>query len=119
MAASDVIGLKVFEANATDAVGLLRALANENRLTILCQLGERELQVSQLQAAVKLSQSALSQHLAILREQQLVTTRREGTAIFYRIRDRAALEVIAVLAAIYPPTSPSCPEPAARRARRA
>ena len=93
------IGLEQFQQSAGEATRLLRSLSNEHRLMILCQLGDGEMQVSQLQALVGLSQSALSQHLARLRDDDLVATRRDGTAVFYRIHDPAALKVIAVLAA--------------------
>jgi len=100
------LGLDRFEASASEAAGLLRALSNERRLMILCQLGDRELSVGQMLPLVGLSQSALSQHLARLREEGLVATRRHGTTIFYRIAEPAVLKVIAVLAEIYcPPLS--------------
>lgn len=102
----DTIGLQRFQASAGEAAALMRALSNEKRLMILCQLGERELAVSQLLPLVGLSQSALSQHLARLRDEGLVGTRREGTAIFYRITDPAVLKVIAVLAEIFCPPLP-------------
>lgn len=102
----DDIGLEAFQANAGRASALLKALSSPHRLMVLCQLGDDELSVTQLQAAVTLSQSALSQHLAVLREEGLVTTRREGTSILYRIADPAALKVIAVLIEIYCPASP-------------
>jgi ArsR family transcriptional regulator len=92
-----------FEASAAEAAQLLRALSNERRLMILCQLGDRELAVGQIQAVVGLSQSALSQHLAVLREQGVVGTRREGQTIFYRITDPAAAKVVATLAEIFCP----------------
>jgi ArsR family transcriptional regulator len=92
-----------FEASAGQAAKLLRALSNERRLMILCQLGERELSVGQIQALVGLSQSALSQHLAVLREQGVVATRREGQTIFYRLSDAAAARVVATLADIFCP----------------
>ena len=95
------IELEQFQQSAGAATRLLRALSNEHRLMILCRLGDGELQVSQLQALVGLSQSALSQHLARLRDDGLVATRRDGTAVFYRIHDTAALKVIAVLADLY------------------
>ena len=108
------IDFEQFEASAGKAAALLRTLSNERRLMILCQLGERELQVGALQPLVGLSQSALSQHLAVLREERLVATRREGQAVFYRIADPAALRVIATLAEIFcPPSSePACCSPA-------
>ncbi|MNU57812.1 Biofilm growth-associated repressor [compost metagenome] len=104
MTIPEAIGLDAFQRNAAEAARLLKSLSNEHRLMLLCQLGEGERQVSQLQTG--LSQSALSQHLARLREDGLVATRRDGTAVFYRIADPAALSVIAVLAQIY------CPPPA-------
>ncbi|MGQ2991197.1 MAG: ArsR/SmtB family transcription factor [Brevundimonas sp.] len=103
----DAIGLDRFEASAGEAAGLMRALSNEKRLMILCQLGDGELSVSQLLPLVGLSQSALSQHLARLRDEALVATRRDGTTIFYRIAEPAVLKVIAVLAEIYCPPLPS------------
>jgi DNA-binding transcriptional ArsR family regulator len=90
------LGLDRFQASASQASDLLKALSNEHRLMILCQLGER----------VGLSQSALSQHLARLRDDGLVSARREGVAVFYRIADPAALKVIAVLAEIFCPPLP-------------
>lgn len=93
-----------FEASAEQAAALLRAMSNERRLLILCELGDGELNVGDIQDRVGLSQSALSQHLAVLREQELVATRRESQTIFYRIADPAVLKVIATLASIY------CPE---------
>ena len=102
----DDIGLEAFQANTGRASALLKALSSPHRLMVLCQLGDRELSVGELMPAVGLSQSALSQHLAKLREEGLVDTRRDGTTIFYRIADPAVLKVIAVLAEIYcPPTS--------------
>jgi ArsR family transcriptional regulator len=93
-----------FEAKASKAAQLLKTLANERRLQLLCQLGDRELSVGALQEHLGLSQSALSQHLAILREEGVVATRRQGQTIFYRVADPGAVQVIATLAAIF------CPE---------
>lgn len=92
-----------FETSAGEAARLLRALANERRLMILCQLGDSERSVGELQPAVGLSQSALSQHLALLREEGIVATRREGQTIWYRILDPAAVKVVATLAEIFCP----------------
>lgn len=102
----EAIGMDQFQQSANEAARLLKSLSNEHRLMLLCQLNDGEKQVSQLQVGAGLSQSALSQHLARLRDDGLVATRREGTAVFYRIQDPAALRVIAVLADIY------CPPPA-------
>jgi DNA-binding transcriptional ArsR family regulator len=101
-----------FEASAGKAADLLRTLGNEKRLMILCQLGPGELQAGALQAPLGLSQSALSQHLAVLREAGIVSTRRDGQAIWYRIADPAAVQVIATLASIF------CPDKPVRRKRK-
>lgn len=101
------IDLDRFQASAQQAARMLKALSNERRLMILCQLGDREISVGALQPLVGLSQSALSQHLALLREEGLVSARRDGQAIFYRIADPNAVRIIATLAEIYcPPESP-------------
>ncbi|HEX7943235.1 MAG TPA: metalloregulator ArsR/SmtB family transcription factor [Phenylobacterium sp.] len=92
-----------FEASAAQAAKLLRALANERRLMILCQLADGERSVGELLPLVGLSQSALSQHLAVLREQGIVAIRREAQTIRYRIDDPAAVQVVATLAEIFCP----------------
>jgi ArsR family transcriptional regulator len=89
------------------AARLLRALGNEKRLLILCQLAEGEASVGALQAKVGLSQSALSQHLALMREEGLLATRREAQTIFYRVADENALRVVATLADIFCPKEDS------------
>ena len=98
--------LSEFEASAGKAAGLLRTLGNEKRLMILCQLGEGELPAGALQEPLGLSQSALSQHLAVLREAGVVETRREAQTIYYRIADPAAVRIIETLAAIFCPDKP-------------
>lgn len=97
------LGLDAFRQSAGEASRLLKALSNEHRLMILCRLCDKEVQVSRLQEEIGLSQSALSQHLARLRDEGLVASRREGVSIYYRIADPAAVRVIAVLAEIYCP----------------
>jgi DNA-binding transcriptional ArsR family regulator len=87
--------------NATEAVTLLKGLANESRLMIMCVLTEGELSVGQLNKRIKLSQSALSQHLAVLREQGLVSTRRESQTIYYRLANSPAMNVIGLLHEVY------------------
>ena len=83
--------------NAEKAVNLLKGLANENRLMLMCVLCEGELSVGALNERIRLSQSALSQHLAVLREQGLVCTRREGQTIYYSLSESSALKVIQLL----------------------
>lgn len=95
--------VSLMEESAGRAAALLRLLGNEKRLLVLCQLADGELPVGAIQARVGLSQSALSQHLARLREQGVVATRREGQTIHYRIEDPAALRVIQTLAELFCP----------------
>ena len=88
-------------AHAADASRLLKALANEKRLMLLCLLAEGERSVSELNTRLDLSQSALSQHLAILRDDGLVTTRREAQSIYYGLAQGPAQRVIDTLHDIY------------------
>ena len=92
---------EAMRAHAADASRLLKALANEKRLMLLCLLAEGERSVSELNARLDLSQSALSQHLAILRDDGLVTTRREAQSIYYGLAKGPAQQVIETLHGIY------------------
>jgi DNA-binding transcriptional ArsR family regulator len=93
-----------FERSAAEAVQLLKLLANERRLVILCRLvAEGEMSVGALARAVRLGQSALSQHLARMREEGLVATRRDAQSVFYRIADARVARVLRVLKGIYCP----------------
>lgn len=92
---------------AAEAARLLRLLANENRLLLLCHLAaEGEMGVGALAEALGLSQPALSQHLALLREDGLVATRREAQAVFYRLAEPKVARILAVLRELYCP--PAC-----------
>lgn len=95
--------LAMFEESAGRAAMLLRLLGNEKRLMLLCQLADGELSVRDIQSRVGLSQSALSQHLALLRAEGIVGTRRESQTIYYRIVDHAAMRVIETLAELFCP----------------
>ena len=88
-------------AHAAEAARLLKALANEKRLQVLCALADGECSVGTLNTGVELSQSALSQHLAVLRQQNLVTTRRESQTIYYSIADPTVLALLRVLRDVY------------------
>ena len=88
------IDIDRMRANAREAAALLKALSNENRLLILCQLVSGEQSVTELNEAIDLSQSALSQHLAILRREQLVSTRRESQTIYYSISSQKAARLL-------------------------
>jgi DNA-binding transcriptional ArsR family regulator len=87
--------------NASKAVRLLKSIANESRLIVMCVLAEGEISVGHLNQRIDLSQSALSQHLAILREQGLVKTRRESQTIYYSLSDSDAIGIIEKLHDIY------------------
>jgi len=90
--------------SAVQAAALLRALGNESRLLVLCLLsGNGEMSVGALQEQVGLSQSALSQHLARMRDEGLVTFRREAQTLYYRIDNAQAERLIATLADIFCP----------------
>ena len=88
-------------AHAAEAAALLKALAHPARLLVLCQLVEGERSVGELQPVTGLSMSALSQHLAVLREMQLVHTRREAQTIFYALAEGPAASVLDALYAAY------------------
>ncbi|ASP49923.1 ArsR family transcriptional regulator [Cognaticolwellia beringensis] len=83
--------------NAAQAADLLKAMSNQNRLLILCHLGEKEMSVNELNNFVDLSQSSLSQHLARLRQDNLVKTRRESQTIFYSIANPSVVKLISFL----------------------
>lgn len=89
------------EDKAEMASRLLKSLANQRRLLILCHLVQGEKSVGELEKLVGLSQSALSQHLARLRKEALVTTRREAQMIFYSIDSPDAKAVLATLYELY------------------
>lgn len=95
------ISLDDMRKNAEQAVRLLKSIANENRLMIMCVLAEGECSVGELNKRIHLSQSALSQHLALLREQGLVVTRRESQVIYYSLAQSEAIELIQALHDIY------------------
>ena len=95
------IDAETMRAHAADAARLLKALGNEKRLMLLCLLVEGERSVGELNARLDLSQSALSQHLAVLREDKLVTTRREAQTIYYSLAEGPAQRIIDTLHGIY------------------
>lgn len=88
---------------AEHAADLLKAMAHPQRLRVLCLLVEGERSVGDINREIDLSQSALSQHLAKLREEGLVATRKEAQTVFYRLAEGPALEVIRTLHDVYCP----------------
>ena len=93
--------LQTLEENALRASTLLKAMSNQHRLMILCQLASGEKRVGELEALIGLSQSALSQHLARLRRDHLVQTRRSAQAIYYSLVGPEARSVIETLYGLY------------------
>jgi len=88
---------------ATQAVGALKALANEDRLLLLCQLSQGERCVSELEEDLGIRQPTLSQQLGVLRNEGLITPRREGKNIYYSVADPQTLEILALLYRLYCP----------------
>ncbi len=96
--------LEMMKENASKAAKLMKALGNESRLLILCHLDGKELSVTQLNSCLDLSQSALSQHLAVLRKDGLVKTRRESQTIYYSLHGDTAKRIIHTLHEMYCPS---------------
>lgn len=89
--------LEAMQEHAQSAADLMQALSNPHRLMVLCVLAEQELCVSELNERLPLSQSALSQHLALLRKQGLVQTRRQSQTIYYSVAQGPALAIVQLL----------------------
>lgn len=87
--------------NAPRAVSTLKAMANERRLQILCLLYEKEYAVGELCGCLDLSQSALSQHLAWLRKEQIVITRKEAQTVFYSLASEEVKQIMNLLHTLY------------------
>jgi len=92
---------KSFCAKAAHAADLLKSLSNAHRLMVLCRLHEGECSVGTLESIVPIHQSALSQHLARLRREGIVSTRRESQTIYYSLADRRTARLIKELYALY------------------
>lgn len=109
------MNLQELKTKAGAAEALLKAVANRNRLIILCELLGGELSVSRLQEANQLSQSALSQHLARLRADKLVSTRRESQTIYYSLASVEVKELIELLYRLYCAPARTTPQTAKPR----
>jgi len=86
---------------AGDAALMLRSLAHQDRLLLLCKLSQGELCVSDLEFQLGIQQPSLSQQLGVLRREGLVDTRREGKHIFYRIADQRVLNILQTLYTLF------------------
>jgi len=94
---SHAIDIEALKASAEDASQLMKVLANQDRLLLLCQISQGEKCVSDLEEALDIRQPTLSQQLTVLRDEGLVKTRREGKYIYYSIDDPAVMDVLGVL----------------------
>jgi DNA-binding transcriptional ArsR family regulator len=95
------MNLGELQSRAKRATDLLKAMSNPVRLLVLCQLAEGEKSVGELEKVVDVSQSALSQHLALLRSRGIVASRRAGQTIFYSLTGREASALLAALYEVY------------------
>jgi DNA-binding transcriptional ArsR family regulator len=93
--------LDALRQSATKCCALLKAMAQEDRLLLLCQLIEGEHNVGELEAAVGLHQPSLSQHLGVLREEGLVSARREGKYMYYNLASVEVLSIMQTLSKLY------------------
>jgi ArsR family transcriptional regulator len=97
----DKLDLQEMQAAAARACSLLKTLGNADRLLLLCQLTQGEFCVSELESMLGIVQPTLSQQLGVLREEKLVSTRREGKQIYYSLASKEATEVMQVLYRLY------------------
>jgi ArsR family transcriptional regulator, virulence genes transcriptional regulator len=103
-------------AAADQASAMLKALANRHRLIIICQLIEQERSVGELAELLQIRDSTVSQHLALLRKDGLVTARRDGQTIWYSIGSRQAGEIVRTLYQVYCAPTAACDPKAKRQA---
>ncbi len=91
------LSLDSMKGGVQEAANLMRALSHEGRLLIMCALCEREYSVGELADVTGLGQSALSQHLALLRKDHLVTTRRQAQTVFYKLANTTVKSIVRIL----------------------
>jgi ArsR family transcriptional regulator len=99
------LSISAMRVAAGETVAVLRALSNEDRLLLLCQMSQGEYSVGELEELLNIRQPTLSQQLTVLRAECLVDTRREGKRIFYRVSDQKVLMILTTLYQLY------CPKP--------
>ena len=95
------LDIGVMRAHADNACRMMKTLANRDRLMLLCQLSQGEKRVGELEDATNIQQPTLSQQLAVLREENVVSTRRDGKHIYYKISSPIAMSVMELLYATY------------------
>jgi len=101
-----VIDIATLRRGASRAVGALKLLGNEDRLLLLCQLSQGELCVGSLEERLAIRQPTLSQQLGVLRAEGVVSTRRDGKNIYYRVSDPSLVAILNVLYRLYCPKEP-------------
>lgn len=89
--------LKKMQSSADEACNLMKVMANRDRMMLLCEIGQGEKCVSELEIALDLHQPSLSQQLTVLRKEGMVKTRREGKQIFYSLANQVAVSVMSLL----------------------
>jgi ArsR family transcriptional regulator len=89
--------LKKMQASADEACKLMKVLSNSDRMMLLCEIGQGEKCVGELESALDLHQPTLSQQLTVLRKEKLVKTRREGKQIYYSLASEIAISVMSLL----------------------
>lgn len=109
------MNIQDLESSAADAASLLRSLANEKRLMIVCQLMGREMSVGEICDAIGARQSTVSQQLAILRNEGVVKSRKEAQTVYYSLADDGVRKLVAVLHEMF--CAPAQKSAAARGAR--
>lgn len=97
------LNIELMRSAAKEATVVLRALANEDRLLLLCQLSQGEKSVGELEELLDLHQPSLSQQLGVLRSEGLVNTRRDGKRIYYSVADEKVLALLAAMYELYCP----------------
>jgi len=103
MATAGNLSVARMRSAAKGTTAILRTLANEDRLLLLCQLSQGEKSVSELEALLDIHQPTLSQQLGVLREEGVVETRRDGKRVYYSVADRKVLAVLKALHDLYCP----------------
>lgn len=101
MAQASIIDHQTMQTRAREASDLMKSLSSETRLMILCLLSSGELSVTQMEDRLEIAQATLSQQLAKLRGEKLVSTRRDGRSIYYSIADARVLDVVTLLYRLY------------------
>ena len=107
-----LLSISAMRVAAGETVAVLRALSNEDRLLLLCQMSQGEYSVGELEELLEIRQPTLSQQLTVLRAEGLVDTRRDGKRIFYRVSDQKVLMILTTLYQLY------CPKPIKKSSKR-